>query len=219
MDISSTSTTSTSNYGSIDVKKQKEIFMKTLVAQLENQDPMNPMDSKAMTQQLAQFSSVEQQMATNNLLKQMVDGNQGGGRMDAVSLLGKQAWVEDQPAVSASAGQGHDFRFGLDGSGPVRAEVKDAGGNVVRNIDLGTQPSGLNQARWDGTTDSGADAPAGEYTIEVYRQDVEDPEAISTRVASEVREVRYGDNGPELGIDGGYFVPFEQVTAVSSGTA
>jgi flagellar basal-body rod modification protein FlgD len=199
-----------------DPQEQRQIFMKMLTAQLENQNPLNPMKGQEMTAQLAQFSGVEQQIRTNELLTQLTNKDQGSQRLDAVSMLGKSAWLEENQVTSTVDGQSHRFRFNLDSGRNVEAVVSDGRGNVVDRIALGSQAAGTHTAAWDGQTASGQPAPAGQYRIEVYPKGQESPEPIGTQTESSIQEVRFGDQGPELGIAGGRFIPFDRVAAVSA---
>ena len=199
-----------------DPEEQKEVFMKMLTAQLENQNPLDPMKNQEMTAQLAQFSSVEQQIQSNEYLKQLAQKDSSGQRMDAVSLLGRQAWMAEPTVTSRVDGQAHRFRFQLDASQSVKVEVTNADGRLVDEHSLGSQSAGTHEAQWDGTTANGLAAPAGEYTIKAYPEGKEDPEALGTQIRATVQEVRFGDNGAELGIAGGRFIPFDRVAAVSA---
>lgn len=206
----------TSSSSEYDADEQRQIFMDMLTAQLENQNPMDPMKNQDMTSQLAQITSVEEQTRTNDLLKQLTQESQGGQKMDAVSLLGKQAWLEEDSVTSSVQGQEHAFRYQLDANQSVEARVTNANGEKVAQLDLGSQSAGTHQATWDGQTESGQAAPPGDYRIQVYPKGEDNPDPLGTQTQATVQEVRFGDSGPELGIDGGRFVPFDRVAAVAA---
>lgn len=199
-----------------DPEEQRQMFMDMLTAQLENQNPMDPMKNKEMTSQLAQFSGVEQQIRTNDLLEKMTSNEQSGQRLDAVALLGKQAWLNEETVTSSVTGQAHDFRYQLDANRSVEARVTDANGKTVDRLDLGSQSAGTHQAAWDGQTESGQAAPPGSYRIQVVPKGEDNPDPLGTQTRATVQEVRFGDSGPELGVDGGRFIPFDRVAAVGA---
>ncbi|MFA9461505.1 flagellar hook assembly protein FlgD [Thiohalorhabdus methylotrophus] len=198
-----------------DPEEQRQLFLKMLVTQMENQNPLDPMKNKEMLSQMAQFSGVEQQIKTNDLLGKLA-GQQQSRNMDAVGLLGKTAWVEGQPARSTGEGQSHKFQFSLDSNGSRVAKVKNDAGKVVRTIDLGSLDSGMQQAEWDGKTDDGKPAPPGTYDIQVMRADVKEPKPQPVQIQSTVQEVRYGEDGTQVGIGDGRFVAFDKVAAVTN---
>lgn len=140
-------------------------FLTLLTAQLQFQDPLDPVDSNQWTQQLVSFSGVEQQIATNaNLerLTQLFSFAAGGtaasylGRIaevasDAAGLVdGAATWTVNLPRAAQAAGY----------------EVLDAGGRVVRRM-TGETAAGATTVTWDGRTDAGAEAPAGIYRLRV----------------------------------------------------
>ncbi|HKJ89147.1 MAG TPA: flagellar hook capping FlgD N-terminal domain-containing protein, partial [Gammaproteobacteria bacterium] len=212
----STQTSGTGGLSQYDPSQQRQIFLKMLVTQMENQNPLDPMKNKEMMSQMAQFSGVEQQIKSNDLLSQLVNQKQQGHSMQAVGLLGKQVWVKGEPALSTTDGQSHAFRFDLKDGGPMQAKVTNSAGQVVRTMDLGARGAGVSQATWDGKTDSGLAAPTGTYQIQVSRTDVQDAKPQSVQIRSTVQEVRYPDSGTQVGINGGRFVAFDKVAAVTN---
>ena len=200
-----------------DVDEQRQMFIKMLTAQLKNQSPTDPMKSKEMTGQLAQFSGVEQQMQTNELLKQLVQDRPGSQRMDAVSLVGRQVWYGQDQVRLQEAGEAQRFRARLDHSAEVTARVKDDQGNVVRSLDLGTVDAGTREFRWDGRSGSGEAVASGSYRIEVTTEGQGEAEgrSLTTQVPATVNEVRFGQKGVELGGGGDRFIAFDQVASVA----
>ena len=180
---------------------KKDIFLKMLVAQMQNQDPLKPQDAAQMSAQLAQFNMVEQQISTNELLTQMLNNSQSGNSemATASSYLGHQVWAD-----------GSSFSF--DGSSPVkfsaelsvdaaRAEVQvvDSRGQVVRTLHNSFLPSGMNQLSWDGKTDNGGTARADSYIFKVAATDANgQPVPASTRISGQVTAVRLTPEGVNI---------------------
>jgi len=155
---SSSSTTSTTPGGTLD----KDAFLKLLVAQLQHQDPTNPMDDKDLAAQLAQFTSVEQlsnlntAMATQTAASQMA--TLVGQSSLSASLIGRQVEASgDQVVVPSSGAAKVTVDIGGAG-GSATLTLKDDAGNVIATRDLGqvaggtaetlTLPSDLPSGRW-----------------------------------------------------------------------
>ena len=173
----------------------KQIFLKLLVAQMENQDPLNPSDPTQMSAQLAQFNMVEQQTNTNKLLEQMVANQSGGSTDSAANYLGKTVTVNQSRIDYNGTPQG----FAIDLGGNTMQNyvvVYDPNGAPVRTMALGSLPAGIHQQSWDGLTDTGVQAAPGSYAIEVISVDSQgtDVPAIVQRsgVVDAVRMSPYG---------------------------
>src|SRR5437870_4415051 len=95
------STTDSSALGRARLAENFDTFLSLLTTQLKNQDPLSPLDSNQFTQQLTQMTGVEQQLLTNDLLKQLVS-NTGTGVATAVSLIGKQVRASSADAALAN---------------------------------------------------------------------------------------------------------------------
>ena len=191
-----------------------ETFLKMLTVQARNQDPLKPLDASEYASQLAQFSMVEQQVQTNDLLSTLGQ-TLGGANLDK---LGQ--WIGmDIRAPSA-------FRF--DGA-PVTlfatpdAEadkavmvIRNSEGDIVDRIDLSTEET---NAVWDGKDSDGQPLAAGSYlaTLESYGGD----KVISQQVAAvydEVVEAQVVDNQVVLTLKSGQVVAASTVTGVRAGT-
>ena len=154
-----TSTSSTAN----DAQTR---FLKLLTAQLQNQDPLNPMDNAQMTSQLAQISTVDGIERLNATLQTLLSGNADSQTMQAAALVGQGVLVPGSALQLTSSGAlgGVDLAGVAD---TVTVTIKDSTGAVVRTLNLGKSAAGLNQFTWDGQTDAGTAAAAGKYTISV----------------------------------------------------
>jgi flagellar basal-body rod modification protein FlgD len=155
----------------------KDDFLKLLVTQLSNQDPLNPMDGQQFAAQLAQFSSVEQllnlneSMAAQAEMTGLLSQNMNNGV--ATGLIGKQIVASgDQIGLSDSGAVPLGFEFG-DAANGVTVTIKDASGNVVRAIELGSSAAGSHEISWDGTGESGSRLPEGVYSFDVQGKDAD----------------------------------------------
>src|SRR3954467_9246398 len=122
----------------------KDDFLKLLVAQLKNQDPLAPQDNTQFVAQLAQFSSLEAAMGTNTRLDSITSQNQGLANTEVVSLVGKTATVKGSLVTSAGSGTPVPIGFTLSASAATtKVSVQDASGKVIRTIPLGARNPGL----------------------------------------------------------------------------
>lgn len=148
-------------------KELNDRFLKLLVAQMNNQDPLNPLDNAQVTSQMAQINTVT---GINNLgetVAQMVAQFAQLQSLQAAQLTGRSVMVAGNGLALGADGEA---RAGFELPAPaddVKVEVRDANGVLVREIALGAAKEGVQRFDWDGTTDSGARAAAGSYTFAV----------------------------------------------------
>jgi flagellar basal-body rod modification protein FlgD len=157
---STKSATSTDNAAA-----QKSEFMNLLVAQMQNQDPLNPTDSTQFVSQLAQFSALEQQATTNDKLDSMQQAQEAAARSNLVAMVGKTVTANASSLSVDASGGSPPLSVHLDG--PAKSctvSLVDATGKTVRSIDLGAQGGGDIPVNW---TASGGAVPGGNYTVQV----------------------------------------------------
>ncbi|MBN2705108.1 MAG: hypothetical protein JXR89_01550 [Deltaproteobacteria bacterium] len=153
----------------------KEDFLLLLVEQLKNQDPLEPMDGTDFTAQLAQFSSLEQQTATNENLTLLQEYSATLNRLNALNMIGRE--VEFDLGGSGSAkiagdGQPVALNFELaDNAQEVTIDIFNQDGGRVATLELGYYDLGSQEYNWNGKDGEGNALPAGDYTYEVYARD------------------------------------------------
>jgi len=165
--------------------KLNQQFLTLLVAQMNNQDPLNPLDNTQLTSQLAQISTVSGINGVNTSVTQLVKQFQQLETMQAAQLSGKDVLVKggtmtlgssasgsgsSSSSSSSSSAASQSGRFAVDiasGADTVTAKIVDASGKTVRTLKLGAQPTGLQQFTWDGKDDSGTALAGGTYTVSV----------------------------------------------------
>ncbi len=140
-------------------------FMTLLVAQIQNQDPTSPMDNAQFTEQITQFTMLDELTAMNEKLEESLMVGQSVNNTAMLALVGKDVTVEGN-TTDLSAGTATENVINAKGPGDALIQVKDADGNVVDSyhVDL---TSGLNDATWDGLDESGDAFADGQYTLEV----------------------------------------------------
>ena len=142
-------------------------FLKLLMTQLQNQDPTSPMDTNQFTSQLVQYSSVEQQIATNTSLTQLIQLTQGGEVLQASSLVGKPVTVTSD-RIALQGGKGA-VQFDTASAEPVSIGIYSDAGAKLREATLTSTP-GHNTWSWDGKDDGGNAVPDGAYRTVVSGQ-------------------------------------------------
>jgi flagellar basal-body rod modification protein FlgD len=170
---SSSSTSSSSGSSSNDALNKLSgdytNFLTLLTTQLKNQDPLSPMDATQFTQQLVQFSAVEQQINGNKKLDQLIGLQSTANAYGAVGFVGTtvSADSDDVPLQSGKAKFDYQIEHATTGA---TLKIKDASGNIVmlKQVDatVGTHP-----VEWDGTDYFGSQLKDGAYTVSVSYQD------------------------------------------------
>ena len=171
-------------------------FLRMLTVQLQNQDPMNPMESAEMTSQLAQLNMVDGIGNMNKNLASLIAQMQAADFMSQAGTVGKSALVEG----SEMSYDGQSLMvMASNFSSPVTnavANIYDAAGQLVLKTDMGPQTSGIKHFYWDGVDSNGQQRAAGNYRIEVVGKDGEASKVSQTYVASPV--VAVGRSGTDI---------------------
>jgi flagellar basal-body rod modification protein FlgD len=209
MDIPNINSQASATLGGQAAKSKKELgqqeFLQLLVAQMRNQDPINPMDGSEFASQLAQFNSVEQLISVNNGLKQLQNSqNLMSASLTnsmAASLTGKHVRALSNQ-VHLSSGQDAQVHFKLNSSAErVEIIIRNASGSEVRREVLEGVASGENQWVWDGRNNAGDRMATGEYHIEINAAN-DDSEVDSLMFIEGVAEkVRYAGDGVYLTVN------------------
>ncbi|PLX84493.1 MAG: flagellar hook capping protein [Desulfuromonas sp.] len=184
----------------------KDDFLNLLVAQLQNQDPLNPSDPTEFTAQLAQFSSLEQQFQMNDSLGQMAVMSADMERLSAMGLIGRD--VVSSSGVLDYGGGDVTLGYQLEG-GVTDAQmclVNELGATVA-SMNLSDLSAGEHYFTWSGRDDSGQVIPAGRYGIEVRAMQGDEPAVgAAALVKGRVAGVDFSPSGSLLVTDAGEFL-------------
>lgn len=199
--ISQATTASTGTSSAKDTKDAvmgKEDFLKLLVTQLQNQDPLNPDNPTEFTAQLAQFSSLEQLFSLNKSMDNLATSNANSDKFSTLGTIGKQ--VEYHSASVNFSGDPVKIGYQLDGQASnVTLSLQKDGVTVatLKGKELG---AGSHFMTWDGQLQNNTTAPDGKYTIVLQaKAATEDSIAAAPLLRSEVTGVDLdGDNGGTL---------------------
>ena len=143
-----------------------DTFLVLLTAQLQNQDTLSPMDSTQFTQQLVQYSQVEQQIRTNEQLEGLVLQYQAASAGAALSYLGKDAIIEADETYLA--GGAANWAYNLPASADMLSiQVRDASGRLVYRDETQPRTAGEHLFSWNGVKTDGSTATDGIYSITI----------------------------------------------------
>ena len=196
--------------GATALSSDFETFLLMLTTQMQNQDPLNPIESQDFAVQLATFSGVEQQVRTNQLLESLA----AGIGMSGISQLA--GWVGMEARVAAPA-------F-FDGTpielAPMPDPASDAATLVVRDqfdrvVSRESMPLGVDTIAWAGVGNDGAPLPPGQYSFQLESMNA--GEITSTKPVQHyalVQEARQGATGIEIVLRGGSSVAAADVAAL-----
>lgn len=198
--------------GALGKNLGKDDFLKLLVAQLRNQDPLDPSDPTQFTAQLAQFSSLEQQFTTNEHLARIAAPDANMERVSALGMIGHGVVVEKSGFTLGSDPVGLGFKLEQAASN-VNLMVKNAAGDYVGLVPVGAQAAGSRFFTWNGTGLNGETLPPGNYTLEVSAMNGDQAVAATARLKGWVTGVDLNAQGSVLVTSVGE-VPMLQVKRV-----
>ena len=195
--------------GSLD----REAFMQLLVAQLRNQDPLDPMDARDFVTQLSQLSGVEQLVTMSNRIEGMEMAMAGVANVQAASLTGKHVTANTSTLRLPDQGPANGS-FSLTGAAStVTVRVLDGDGRLVRTLTLNDQSPGTRTFTWDGKDEAGTRAESGNYRIEVTAQDASGlPVPSTTSINGIIGSISYEGGVPTLVVGGAHVVLGDVIT-------
>ena len=177
-------------------KDMAQNFLKMLTVQLQNQDPLNPMDNAEMTSQLAMLNQVDGINRLNTTMSSLMSQMQAANFMNLSASVGKTALVSGQDFYYS----GQPVSLGVktqDAVASMTAQITDATGQVIDSLDLGAASPGLSEFVWDGRDSQGNALQSGAYQLQITAKDLQgakvDPQAL---VSAQV--VSVGNEGTDL---------------------
>ena len=186
-----------------EAENTQDRFLKLLVTQMKNQDPLKPLDNSEVTSQLAQISTVSGIDKLNTTLKLLSSDYEDTQSIEATAMIGHNALVpgrsihlEEEAAIA-----GIELTQPVD---EIKVTIFDSHGVAIRNIehlkveDLKGWPAGISTIGWDGKTDSGAKAADGDYTFEVSATQSGKDIKVNTLAFGSVNSISNGEQGTLL---------------------
>lgn len=199
-----------SSYGTNTTDKTsmgKEDFLKLMLAQLQNQDPMNPMEGTEFASQLAEFTSLEQLINLNDAMDTSINADyflsQSINNTLAATLIGKEVKL-DGNSFKNDGDENVTLGYNLSNkANSITVKIYNEAGVLVKTIENAPKNSGDNKLIWDFTDNEGNSVPEGNYTFKVEATDAEsNPISNSTFVLGKIDGVKYTSEGTMLVVNG-----------------
>lgn len=189
-------------------------FLKLLITQLQNQDPLQPMDNQQFAAQLAQFNSLGQLIEINDKLGALSSGQSATSQYNAASLIGKEiAAAGNQVGLSAGSPATVGYQLGANAA-KVVVNIYNSAGEVIRRIDAGSRGAGAQSLAWDGADSTGKRVAPGVYGFAVGAFDINGKAVPAAgKIQGVVSGVRLDGPEPVLEVNG-VDVPMSGVMAV-----
>jgi flagellar basal-body rod modification protein FlgD len=219
MDISPvTSLPGSSNADKTSVKLADtfDSFLTLLTAQLTNQDPLDPLDPNEFTDQLVSFTNVEQSIATNKNLEQLLASYQSNELASAVSYIGKAIEAPGATSVLKSGSARWSYQLEAHSEATTVKVVNSSGKTVFQAV--GQTGLGRHEFQWDGNDPLGNPLPDGLYTLAVSAADSQNiAVATTTNLIATAQGILTEDGVNKVDV-GGFTVPLSSIVAVNSDT-
>lgn len=190
-------------------------FMELLIAQIQNQDPMKPMDNAEFISQIATINQVSGIKELNDSFKSLSNSLVSNQALQAASLIGREVMAPTGLGVLQQAGSIRGTVELPSASPQVAVNIYDSAGQSIRRLELGSQASGDVAFKWDGMRDDGTYAAPGTYLISAEAEFSGKNEAVEALVANQVSGVTLGSSGSLLlDLNGIGLMDFNQVKQI-----
>jgi len=198
---------------------QKDDFLRLLLVQLRNQDPLNPVDNTEFVAQLAQFSSLEQMTQMNKNLEMSLEitanSSETINNAMMIEYFGKTVLAETAEFVfDGETEPALNFNLGS-ASRNVRLEILNGSGDIVRSIDFGALEQGNHRYAWDGLDDHGLSAGPGTYSFNIEAVDATGEAIEWIPMFAGVVEGISRKEGQSYLFAGGIYIPADKIRHVS----
>ncbi len=193
----------------------QEDFLKLLTTQMQNQDPTNPVDNTKMIADMAQFSSLEAMKQLNDTVSSMSQMFKVNQAVQASVLVGKDVVVPGSK-VNLISGSAPVALVNIEESlTDVKAQIRNASGELVREYSWESLPVGQGDLRWDGKDASGNALAQGVYTLTAWGTNSEGARAtVGTLVAQKVVSVDVGSSGASLNLADGSAAGLDEIQQI-----
>jgi|CXWL01.1.fsa_nt_gi flagellar basal-body rod modification protein FlgD len=173
-------------------------FLKLLVTQLKNQDPLKPMDNTAFVAELAQFSQLDQSTKQVQLLEKSIAQQTDSMQYTLLPMIGRNVQVEGS-LIDLNNGPAK-LTYALEREATtVRVTIQDKQGKALRILDLGIQSAGKQEVQWDGRNQNGQLMPNGTYQYQVLAKDAKGGAVIAAPSSIlKISGVRMVNGTPQL---------------------
>jgi len=216
-----TSVTSSASSASASMKQaigmDKDDFLTLLITQLQNQDPLNPMDGTEFMTQMAQLTQVEQAYNTNTNLENILAALNNSSSLTAASLVGKNVSASGSQVALTPGGSAQISYSVPSAAEHLTVTITDSNGATVRALAQGQTAAGTSSVTWDGRDASGNQLAAGIYNVSVAGvNSAGNPVTCQPLVTGRVEGISYSGTSATMTI-GGVAVPFGNIMSVTGG--
>ncbi|MAO12898.1 flagellar hook assembly protein FlgD [Marinobacter sp.] len=173
----------------------KDAFMELMLAQLKNQNPLDPQDNGDFIAQLAQFSSLEEMQNLSSTVEDVAGQFRSSQALQASAMVGKTVLAPSDVGILGNDGEITGTIEVPASTGGLRLSVMNQSGELVRQIDMGSSQAGVVSFRWDGEDGNGNPLPPGPYQIVAQGSYPSGPEQLGTMVSANVDSVSLGKGG------------------------
>ena len=173
----------------------KNEFMELMLAQLKNQNPLEPQDNGEFISQLAQFSSLEEMQKLSGTVDDVVGQFRSTQALQASAMVGKTVLAPSEVGILGAEGEISGNIQVPASTGGVRLSIQNSSGELVRQIDLGSSSAGVKAFSWDGKDGDGNSLPPGPYKIVAEGSYPQGSVQLPTLVSANVDSVSLGQGG------------------------
>lgn len=196
----------------------KDAFMKLFLAQLKNQDPMNPLQSHEMAAQLAQFTSLEKLSDIDAGIAGLNKANAPKKDMEALNLIGKTVAGDSAQLIRTDEKEIHDIEFNLMGdASEAILSIRDINGDEVKKLKVAGLKKGKNTVPWNGRLENGTLAQPSEYKVVIEAKNGNQKIFAETAFEGKVTGVNFTAQGAVLML-GKKSVRLNEVSRISDGS-
>ena len=212
----SSASTSSGLAGSQQLAGNFDEFLQLLTTQLQNQDPLDPLDTNQFTQQLVEFASVEQQVDMNTNMQTLISLQQTSEATSAMQFLGANVTLN---GTSATLSSSSPATWSLNSPSPATGKVTITSSNgQVAFTGTTSLNAGTQTYTWNGQGNNGVTWPAGQYTLAITATGANgQPVTVTTQIQGTVSGVNLSQNPPQLTV-GGQSYPITAVQSINNST-
>ena len=198
---SSTSTATTAATPTAGIADNFQTFLTLLTTQLQNQNPLDPLDTNQFTAQLVQFAGVEQQLKSNDQLKSLIDIEKSAQATSALGFVGKTAVVDGTTAALTNSSA--TWQLNVPTNSNVNISITGSNGQTVFTGNYAVNAGSNQPFAWDGKGTDGTQLPDGQYKLTATAVDsANNPVTVTTQIQGVVNSVDLTQSPPLLSING-----------------
>ena len=212
--VTATSAGGTAASATTSAGEIQDRFLKLLVTQLKNQDPLNPLDNAQITSQLSQISTVSGIEKLNGTLQGLSTSLLSSQSLQSTALIGHKVFT-DGNTLALTGGSAAPGGIQLAGAADsVKVNVVAPSGAIVRQLELGPQQAGFVGFQWNGLNDAGAAVASGNYAFQIAASSGAQKVGAAPLTAGTVSSVTLGADGMHITVGGVGDVKMDQIKRI-----